>query len=52
MTRFEQGEKKLARDICDAISEKIECCERCPFSDRCRQGHNGILDYLMEEVEE
>ena len=39
-----------AMTICTYISDKIEDCDYCPFTNRCRQGHNGVLDYLKEEV--
>ena len=57
MKRYEmlQDERKrhdVARDICDLISEKVEDCESCPFTDRCGRGHNGVLDYFMEDVQE
>lgn len=35
--------------ICDDICAKVGC-DRCPCTDRCSDGHNGIEDYLMEEV--
>ena len=55
MTRIEllQDEKKaqeIARHICDTISDKVDCND-CPFTDRCYSGHNGVLDYLTEEVQ-
>lgn len=57
MKRYEllQDERKrhdVAMEICDMISEVIEDCEECPFTDRCGRGHNGVFDYLMEEVSE
>mgnify|MGYP007038234580 CR=1 FL=1 len=58
MTRFEylvkQGPEQVAHDVCWAVSEMYvhDECDRCPFTDRCRTGHKGALDYLMEEVEQ
>ena len=57
MTRVEKLQDKngildIAKEICDLISEKIEDCEECPFTDRCSRGHNGVMDFLMEEVSE
>ena len=56
MKRYEllQDERKrhdVAMEICDAISGKMEC-EECPFTDRCFRGHNGVYDFLMDEVSE
>ena len=60
MKRFEQikyildhepDPQKIARYVCDYIAEK-HGCDFCPCGDRCRAGHNGIEDYLLEEVEE
>ena len=54
MTRFERfidmDVEDVATVLCDDISDKVNCND-CPFTDRCRFGHNGVLDYLMEEVE-
>ena len=57
MKRYEmlQDERKrhdVSMEICDMISEVIEDCEECPFTDRCFRGHNGVYDFLMEEVSE
>ena len=56
MKRYELLSEKervfdLSIEICNKISEKIEC-ENCPFTERCKRGHNGVFDYLMEEVSE
>ena len=45
----ETDHKKIARYVCDYIAEK-HGCDFCLCGDRCRAGHNGIEDYLMEEV--
>ena len=57
MKRYEllQDERKrhdVAMEICDMISEVIEDCESCHFTDRCYRGHNGVMDFLNEEVSE
>ena len=56
MTRFdelkEHGAQYMATEFFTYISDHIEDCEQCPATDRCGRGHNGVLDYLMEEVEE
>lgn len=56
MTRFdefnEHGAQYMATEFCVEISDHIEDCEQCPFTNRCGRGHNGVLDYLTEEVEE
>lgn len=56
MTRFDKLKtmdiKDVATELCVAISDHIEDCEQCPFTDRCGRGHNGVLDYLMEEVQD
>ena len=53
-TRFELLTEMNVNDaaitLCTYISEKIEDCDYCPFTDRCRRGHNGVLDYLTEGV--
>ena len=56
MKRFELlNDKNTALDavmpICDALEEKVGC-RKCPFTDRYYPGNNGVMDYLMEEVEE
>ena len=55
MTRFDKLKtmdiKDVATELCLYISEHVEDCDHCPFTDRCRQGHNGVLDYLKEEVD-
>ena len=56
MKRFEKMKNgkellEVVSGICDLLNEKVDC-ENCPFEDRCYMGHNGIEDYLMEEVEE
>ena len=56
MTRVEMLQDKngildVAKEICDLISEKVDC-EECPFTDRCSRGHNGVMDFLNEEVSE
>ena len=57
----EKAPQKLSDFLCDHIFKVIEkhignndidVCEFCPFTDRCRRGHNGVFDYLMEEVSE
>ena len=54
MTRFEKWKetdvKEVAAEICIDISNAPEGCESCPYMARCDMGHNGVLDYLMEEV--
>ena len=56
MTRFDKLKtmdiKDVATELCLYISERVEDCEHCPFTDRCRQGHDGVLDYLMEGVKD
>ena len=56
MTRFDKLKtmdiKDVATELCAAISDHIDDCEQCPFTDRCSCGRNGVLDYLMEEVEQ
>lgn len=57
MKRYEllQDEKArhdVAAEICDIISEMIDSCGDCLFSKRCYPGHNGVYDYLTEEVKE
>lgn len=47
----ENDHHDVVRYICDDIHFKVGC-DRCPCSDRCSRDHNGIEDYLMEEVEE
>lgn len=55
MTRFESMQDALVYDvangICDYIADKVGC-ENCHYYDRCYQGHNGVLDYLQEKVDE
>ena len=56
MTRVEKLQDKngildVAKEICDLISEKVDC-EECPFTERCSRGHSGVLNYLMEEVQD
>lgn len=55
MTRFEKlidmDVDDVATVLCEAISDKVNC-DDCPFTDRCSFGHNGVLDWLTEEVEE
>ena len=55
MTRFEMladKEKRfeVVRQICDEICDALNGCKGCPFEDRCSRGHNGLMDYLKEEV--
>ena len=56
MTRFDKLKtidiKDVATELCVYISDHIEGCDHCPFTDRCGKVHNGVLDYLMEEVQE
>ena len=56
MTKFDKLKtmdiKDVATELCVAISDHIEDCEKCPFAHRCYKGNNGVLDFLMEEVEE
>lgn len=56
MTKFdefkEHGAQYMATELCTYISGHIEDCDHCPFTDRCGGGHNGVLDYFMEEVQE
>jgi len=56
MTRFDKLKtmdiKDVATELCVAISDHIEDCKQCPFTDRCGREHNGALDYLTEEVQE
>lgn len=40
-----------AMNICNVIESNLSC-DVCPFGDRCTHEHNGVMDYLMEEVEE
>lgn len=47
----ETSARIFAEHMCDQISAKVEC-DDCPFTDRCGRGHNGVLDYLMEEVQD
>ena len=55
MTRFERlidmDVEDVAALLCDAISDKVDC-ENCPATDKCRRGHNGMLDWLNEEVQD
>lgn len=55
MTRFEKlidmDVEDVATVLCDVILDKANC-DDCPFTDRCRFGHNGVLDWLNEEVKE
>ena len=54
MTRFDKLKtmdiNDVATELCVYISDHIEDCEQCPFTDRCGRGHSGALDYLTEEV--
>lgn len=58
MKRFEKLNKKetaweVVKPICDKLADLGDwACQLCPFSDRCSSGHNGVMDYLMEEVTE
>lgn len=57
MKRYEQMQDKkkrleIAHNICDAILNAVEDCEKCPFAHRCYKGNNGVMDFFMEEVAE
>lgn len=56
MTRFEKltksDPKTISHEICDKILNAVEDCEGCPFSDKCGPGHNGFVEYLLEEVQD
>ena len=41
--------KEVAQEICMVISDRVDC-EFCPAFNRCDHDHNGILDYLTEEI--
>ena len=43
---------EVAKEFCDEILKVVEYCESCPFYGRCEQGHNGVFDFLDEEVKE
>ena len=56
MKRYELLREKdkvfyLSIKLCEKIAEKIDCKD-CPFTDRCSRGHNGVMDFLNEEVSE
>lgn len=46
------GLNRVARIICDQIVITEGDCEKCPYTDRCSPGHNGLIDYWKEGVEE
>ena len=48
----EQKARELTLEICDALSGLGDwTCQKCPFRTRCNGLRNGVVDYLMEEVE-
>lgn len=58
MKRYEllNDEKKawdVVKPICDALADNGEVlCEKCPFAELCSQGNNGLMNWLMEEVQD
>ena len=58
MKRFELLNDKekgweVVKPICDALADNGDVlCEKCPFAEMCSQGSNGVMNWLMEEVEE
>ena len=56
MQRFDKFKKmtveEAANELCLAYDHKGDGCYHCPVFDRCRTGHNGFFDYLMEQVDE
>ena len=57
MKRFELMNDKekgweVVKPICDALADNGDVlCEKCPFSEGCGNGNNGLMNWLMEEVE-
>lgn len=64
MTNFEYikslTQKELSHFLCEMVEEEFYKthdytqyhCEFCPMTNRCRSGHNGWMDWLMEEQHE
>lgn len=40
--------EQLVRLLCDVAN----ACETCTAQELCRNGHNGFLDWLEEDVDE
>ena len=48
---------KAGRYICDVMEDLISdpsdpVCDVCPWREKCKVGHNGVTEWLMEEVED
>jgi len=55
MTNFEKikrmNVKDMASALCDAIDRVGGNCEHCPAEKICRKGENGMMKWLLDEVE-
>ena len=56
MTRFEKikrmNVKDMASALCDWIDRIGSDCEHCPAVKMCKKGENGMMKWLLNEVEE
>lgn len=55
MTNFEKikrmNVKDMASALCDAIDRVGGNCEHCPAEKMCKKGENGMMKWLLDEVE-
>lgn len=42
--------RELAVRICNSFDDKD--CDQCPANEHCHNGHNGMLDWLKQIVNE
>lgn len=46
------SDKALAEFLCHFRSDDIATCSGCKSEHYCRPGHNGMIDWLQQPVEE
>lgn len=51
MTRFEKIKAMTIEEMADMMCENFEC-EKCPAQERCWRDHNGMKEFLEEEIDE
>ena len=56
MTRYEHikrlNVKDMASALCDWMDKIGVDCDRCPAEKMCKKGENGMMKWLLDEVEE